>query len=78
MLERNGTAYATVWDDKGESRISLPKEAVISYTKEIESGEMPVVYDGDSAVINVGEKAYIRSSLSIADLTMALANAEIV
>lgn len=75
VLERNGKAYATVWDDKGETKLSIDRKAVVSYTKEIESGEKAIEYAGENAIISVSDKAYICSDMSIAELTEALKNA---
>ena len=77
VFERDGKAYATLWDDKGESTLVLPKNAVLSYTKEVETEPLEVNYEDVNAVINVSKKAYIRSEMGIEQLTEVINNAKV-
>ena len=77
VFERDGKAYATLWDDKGERTLVLPKNAVLSYTKEVETEPLEVNYEDGNAVINVSKKAYIRSEMGIEQLTEVINNAKV-
>lgn len=77
VFERNGTAYATLWDDKGESKLMLDKNAVVSYTKEVETEPLEVICNGEKAELTVSGKAYIRSDLKKDEFISALQNAEV-
>lgn len=77
VFERNGESYATLWDDSGESKAVFDKNAVISYTKEVETEPLDVTYTDKKAEIYVSGKAYIRSALTKEELISALGSAEI-
>lgn len=78
VFERNGKAYATLWDDKGESLVRLDENSVASYTKELETEPLSIDRSNGKADIRISSKAYIASSLSISELTSALNNATII
>lgn len=77
VFERNGMSCATLWDNKGQSTLTLDKNAVTSYSREIDTQELNVEYDVSKATVKVEEKAYITSTLPMSDFVSALKKAVI-
>ena len=73
VFTRNGLACATLWDDKGESNITLPIP-VASYSKEIETQPLPFEADGKTSRFTVSFKAYVTADYTVEALTKAIEN----
>ncbi len=77
VFERNGLSYAVVWDNEGESTVTLPESAVISYTKEVETEKIPYTVLSSWAKLPVSSRAYICTSLTLTELEEVLFSAVI-
>ncbi len=76
-FERNGLAYAVVWDNDEESTLIIPASSVISYTKEVETAPIPYTVLNSKAKLTVSSKAYICTSLTLTELEKMLGSAVI-
>ncbi len=76
VFERNERSYAVVWDDNGESTLTLKTDAVISYTHEVETDDILYTVSNKKAVFPISSRAYICTSLKLCELESVLKCAE--
>lgn len=77
IFERHGERCVSVWNTKGEGEISLPLESgKIKYLDEIAGKEIAISEKNGFAVLPVGSKKYIRTSLSKEEIVSAFKNSK--
>ena len=76
VFERGGFNYAVIWDDKGESTAKIPMN-VLSYTREVDTVEIPYTVCDGNTVLPVSSKGYIKVDCKMEELTDVLRKAEI-
>ena len=76
VFERNGFAYAVIWDDRGEASLELPME-IASYSREVDT--LPIEYSAEKGktVLSVSSKGYVKTSATLSELTSALKRAKV-
>ncbi len=77
VFERCGRSYAVVWDQLGESTLTLPADKIISYTREIETEPIDYTVSNKTAKFPVSDRAYICSSMSLEELAALMKLAEV-
>ena len=77
IFERLGERYVSVWNTKGDGEISLPLAASkIKYLDEVAGKEIGILEKDGFAVLPVGSKKYIRTSLSKEEIVSAFKNSK--
>ncbi len=77
VFERGGKAYAVIWDNAGESKLTVSGLGEVTYTREIETEAVAFEKCGDAVILPVSERRYLCSSCSLDELKSALYNAKI-
>ncbi len=77
VFEHNGDGCAVVWDDKGESTLTLSDVDVKAYTRELETEALAFTKDGAKTSFPVSSRAYIRTALGAKELARALKTASV-
>ncbi len=77
VFEHDGDACAVVWDDFGESTLTLSGIDVKAYTRELETEALPYTVSNKTTAFKVSSRAYIRTGETMAALAAALKSAEV-
>ena len=77
VFERCGKAYAVVWHNKGDAKVSIPLSDV-KYERNLGKEILPTEKAGNSVVLNIDDAAYISASIPMAELKYKLQSAKVV
>lgn len=79
VFERAGYSWAVYWHPTGNTKVSLPvcADSITLFT-ELNLAPVPFERNGDSIILPLDSRKYIRSSLSAEELVSVLEKAEII
>ena len=76
VFEKDGASCAVIWHRTGRGNCRLPLSCDdISYLDEFEGTPLPIEASGNGIILNVENRAYLHSTLSLQQLTAALEQA---
>ncbi len=77
VFERGGLSYAVIWDDLGESTLRISDIGALSYTREVETEDVPYTVSNKTVSLPVSERRYLAARCSLGELISALKSARI-
>ena len=78
VFERMGKAYATLWCNTGDVRLTLPGcRGGIEYRNAPDGEGLPIDFNSSGAQISLGAKSYLISDMTCEELEKLLSAAEI-
>ena len=79
LFQRAGKTYAACWNNQGSGTLALPlKKENVRYVKTLRGEECPLAGDGDSLMLEIAEKRYLITELSLQELEAAFVNAKLI
>ncbi len=77
VFERAGLSYAVIWDDLGESSLTLKLDSAVSYTKEVDTEPIAYKNEGGKLTLPVSDRAYLAANCTLNELRAALKSANV-
>jgi len=78
VFERRGASYSVFWHKTAEGTLSIKTNANISVVRDLSREAIPFRDLGEEKEIPVGDRAYIKSDLSLDELREVMVNARII
>ena len=78
VFERRGASYAVFWHKSDEGTMSIKTDAEISLIRDLNREAIPFTDLGNEKHLPIGNRAYIKTSISIEELKNVMASAKLV
>ncbi len=78
VFERRGASYSVFWHKSDEGTMSIKTNAEIFLVRDLSKEAIPFTDLGNEKQLPIGNRAYIKSSLSMEELKEVMANAKLI